>query len=353
MKNYPYLIVGQGLAGTLLAHQLLNRGVAFKIIDTGINNSSRIAAGVINPIVFRRTTKSWLVDECLPVAVQTFRELEQKLQTKFLFERKVRRAFSSEQERQEWEQKAKLDTYSSYLSLLSEGEKATAYFRQTYGNALVKEAYYVDATCFLEANRKYFIENKLLMKGKIEYSKIQRGVFVYENETFEQILFCEGYEGRNNPFFSDLPLTQTKGQLITVRLFENISKSEILNRKCFFLPLENGLFKVGATYEWDNPTLNTTLQAKEELTQHLKNLIDLPFEIVEQEAGVRPTVTDRRPLIGKHHTFSNLFIFNGFGAKGYLLAPYFANEFVAFLLEQKALNREVSIDRFYNKSKKV
>lgn len=58
-----YIIVGQGLAGTLLAYQMHKNNIPFKIIVDPIQKSaSEIAAGLINPLVFKRLTKvGWLI----------------------------------------------------------------------------------------------------------------------------------------------------------------------------------------------------------------------------------------------------------------------------------------------------
>jgi len=347
MKKYKYLIVGQGLSGTLLAHILEDRGFSFKIIDTGINNSSAIAAGIINPIVFRRTTKSWMVDECYPSAIEMYQSLEEKLAVKFLHKRTIRRAFSSEQERDEWKKKASLSVFKPYINEVS--DEAPSYLNQPFGNALVHEACYVDAPVFIESNRVYFQKNDLLITAKFNYDSVTESGCSIGEEHFEQIIFCEGYHGLKNPFFNYLPLTQTKGQLLSIELDTPIDQSEILNRKCFFLPLENGTYKAGSTYEWDNETLHTTEEAKEEIISHIENLIQIPFKIIHQEAGIRPTVVDRRPLVGRHPAQNNLFIFNGLGAKGYLLAPYFLTHFAEYLENKVSLNPEISIDRVKKK----
>lgn len=354
MKKHRYLIVGQGLSGTLLAHQLEENNISYKIIDSGINNSSTKAAGIINPIVFRRTTKSWLIDACLPVAIKKYRALEEKLNTKFFFERKIRRAFSSEQERKTWNKKSTTVEYRDYLTKIEdEVNNAPPFLKQPFGNALVQQVYYVEAMDFVAANRKYFKEKGNLLCERFNYDIATQLPYTIGENTFEQIIFCEGYEGLKNPFFNYLPLTQTKGQLISVQLDGAVHSTEIFNRKCFLLPLENGLYKAGSTYEWDNNTLNTTEIAKDEISDHINHLVDLPYKIIGQEAGIRPTVVDRRPLIGRHPTHKNLFIFNGFGAKGYLLAPYFAQHFYQHIEKAEPLNTEVAIMRFEkNKEKK-
>ena len=63
-----FLIIGQGLAGTVLAWNLIQRGRSVIVLDReDESTSSKVAAGLINPITGRYLTKSWRADETLPV----------------------------------------------------------------------------------------------------------------------------------------------------------------------------------------------------------------------------------------------------------------------------------------------
>jgi glycine/D-amino acid oxidase-like deaminating enzyme len=140
-------------------------------------------------------------------------------------------------------------------------------------------------------------------------------------------------------------LQATKGELLTIKN-ETLSQDESYNYKCFVLPIGNNEFKVGATYTWNSPNVELSLEAKDELFQHYSNLINSGGKIVNHEAGVRPTVLDRRPLVGEHPTIKNLYIFNGLGAKGYLISPMLAEEFLSYLLDGVELDKEIDIKRY-------
>jgi glycine/D-amino acid oxidase-like deaminating enzyme len=195
---------------------------------------------------------------------------------------------------------------------------------------------------------KWLEQTKRLSIEKIQYTDIDPENTTYKGEPFEKIIFCEGYHGLENPWFNYLPLQSTKGETITVRSNE-ISRTESLNRKCFTLPVNDTTFRVGATYTWDDPTLHTTEEAHTELIGHLQNLTPGNFEVIDQEAGIRPTVLDRRPLMGKHINFPSLYIFNGLGTKGYLMAPLLAKEMTEFIVEGKILDREIDIQRYHKR----
>lgn len=344
-----YLIVGQGLAGTMLAHSFEALGVQYRIVDSGVNVSSRVAAGIMNPIVFRRVTKSWMVDNCLPFAVECYRKLEQAQAAKFLYARQIRRVFPTEQERSWWEEKRMDSQFANYLSAPVSNEDTPDYLAARCGSALIQQAYYVDTNVFLDAQRNFFRQNGKLIEAEFTFEGIGESYCDFAGERFDQVVFCEGYQGMNNAYFNYLPLHATKGQVLNLSLAHQVNPTEIMNRKCFVLPLEEGGFKAGATYEWNSPNTELTEAARLELAEKVEQLIQVPFEITGQQAGIRPTVDDRRPLLGTHPTHAHLHIFNGLGTKGYLLAPLMAQWMANYLIKNEQLPEEVSISRFHKK----
>jgi len=152
----------------------------------------------------------------------------------------------------------------------------------------------------------------------------------------------------NNPHFNLLPLTQTKGETLTIKNIK-LPENESVNRKCFVLPLSPGVFKIGSTYTWNTADLSPTKEGKNDILNNLSFLTNEKPEIINHSAGIRPTTVDRRPLMGTHPTMKNYHYFNGLGAKGYMLAPRLSFEFAEYLLKNKALNKEVNLTRVYSK----
>ena len=114
----------------------------------------------------------------------------------------------------------------------------------------------------------------------------------------------------------------------------------------FVLPLGNNLYKVGATFNWKDKTSNPSEEGKEELITKLKKVINVPYKIVDQTAGIRPTVKDRRPLIGVHTKYSQLCILNGLGTRGVMIAPTVAKQLFNHLEHEEELDSETDIKRF-------
>jgi len=159
------------------------------------------------------------------------------------------------------------------------------------------------------------------------------------------VIFCEGYRVLDNPFFKQLPFTHAKGEILTIYA-KKLKLDKILSKGIFILPIGNHFFKVGSTYNWNDLDEKPTEHGKNEIVDKLEKIIGTSFEIISHRAGIRPTVIDRRPILGFHPVFANLGILNGLGTKGVSLAPFFANHFVEFLEDGKPLLPEVDINRF-------
>lgn len=347
--NKPIIIVGGGIAGLSLAFQLEKSALPYLIIDSGVNHSSRIAAGIINPVVFRRMALSWRVDELLPVAKSFYKSLETEFSKSFLHPITLRRAFAHQQEVDLWKSKENEASHQAYLEQLANTNQDIDYMNHPYGTGIVKEAYWIDTKILIDTWHQKLKQQHKLSYQRFDYQKLDLNAGIYRSPDltieFDKVIFCEGYHGLNNPFFNYLPLQATKGELLTVKN-EYLPENELLNYKCFILPVGNKQFKVGATYKWESPDIEPTQEAKTELEGHLQQLIHSKYSLVKHEAGVRPTVLDRRPLVGQHPNFPNLYLYNGLGAKGYLITPKLSEEFITYLIKNTTLDKEIDIKRY-------
>jgi glycine oxidase len=347
-NNYDYLLTGQGLAGTVLAHQLLTKGRNFRIIDDpSLSSSSKVAGGLFNPVVFKRLVKSWMADEQLECAEVFYRKMETLLGASFFYKKELLKIFSEEQEITLWNKK-RGEEVGKYLSPVLDSTDLSSSIEAPMGYASVTGAGYVDVLTFLNLSRDYFKSKSLLVEEKFDHEQLQltsSGVS-YKGMQAPKILFCEGHLASANPWFTWMPFNLAKGEVLTVKI-PGYERNDVVNKGVFILPIGKGLFKVGATFAWDKLDEVPTDGAKEDLIQRLKKVLKLPFEIVGHQAGIRPTVINRRPLIGVHPLKSQLCMFNGMGSKGVMIAPLFAGHFMEHLEKGVSLNQEVDIRRFW------
>lgn len=343
------LVIGSGLAGSCLAHQLLRQGHRVTIIDKGENFATSVAAGMVNPMVFRRMNKSWRLDEFLPQAKEFYQSLEKLLEIELIHTITIRRLFSSKQERESWITKQELPEFENYLTALSEEDDQYSGASNQFGSGRIKNAFWVDSQKFYQSHLAFFEKEGILLRESFSLGDFNPTQGLYKGEKFDQIVFCCGYLNKQLPFFETLPVEQTKGQTLTISSNE-IAESESLNRKCFVLPIGNHKFRIGSTYEWQNESLDVTEEGRQSLLENLGIIGDFKIDILTQNAGIRPTVLDRRPILGQHPEFPKLFIFNGLGTKGYLMAPTLSRELTCFMSGSATLNSDISLERF-NKPK--
>ncbi len=339
-------ILGQGIAGTTLAFRLYEREIPFKIFDDGYrSSSSMVAAGLWNPIVFRRINKSWMADEFIEELESFYPRLEKRLNGHFYKESPVHRIHGSKQERDKWFEKNSLSGFQPYLHKPS-SEFALAICPQPeFGQGEVRHAGYLDLPNFLTSSRRYFLEMGFLIETDIGLAPSKKELKETAGQSIEKIIDCRGSKSAESPWWSYLPFGLTKGEVLTIRSSE-LKLDRTFNAGFFLLPLGDGLFKLGATFSWKDKTLQPTEAGKLELISKFEEYFSVDYEIVDHKAGVRPTVQDRRPLIGRHPAIPDLYIFNGLGTKGVMLAPYLSTAFVESIFDEKPVPAVMDIKRF-------
>jgi glycine oxidase len=347
---FDYIIVGNGLAGIAFAETVLSANKSIVVFDNKSQNSSKVAAGLYNPVVLKRFTATPNAIEQLELLTIFYRNIEIKLNSKFLFEMPVLRKFFSVEEQNNWFTASDNPLLSPFLSANLVTDKFDSVDSPfDYGKVL--NTGYLDTSLFIDAYREYLQSNSLLIEDTFEYDqlKFEDDLIVYKNFKAKHIVFAEGFGMHSNPFFNNLPLDGTKGDLLLIKAPE-LNFNVIINASVYIIPLGNHFFKVGATFNWQDKTATPTDEGKQELIEKVKEIINCDFEIIEHLAGVRPTVRDRRPLLGTHSEHKNIHIFNGLGTRGVMLAPYLAKALFENIEFGKELKPEMDIKRFKKKN---
>jgi len=340
-----FLIVGQGIAGSVLALQLLKHGKRILVINNKKTNiASSVAAGIYNPITGRAMVKTWLAEALFPYLTRFYQEATQTLEAQFLYSIPIFRPFLTAQERAEWLKSTMQENRTDFVEKVAETTFHQENMVCQHGGIVLNQSGYLDVKSFLKATRAYLKAQHAYVEADFFYDHIRLGNHVsYQNVEARQVIFCEGPQAKQNPFFSTLPFRLVKGELILVALHQPLEM--IYNRRIFVLPQIANQAVVGATYDWQDASLRPTEKARKILEEKLRDTFSLSYTVRDQRVGMRPATFDRRPFIGLHPRYPQVGIFNGLGAKGVSLAPYFAKIFVEHLLLQKELPLEVQLSR--------
>lgn len=151
------------MAGTVLAFEMLEAGCDFRIVSApDKSKASMVAAGMVNPLVFKRITKSWMVDKLLPVMKTTYSKREETLGELFYFEKELLRSLL-EQEKQLWQIRKKQTEFANYIGAISE-KPPINFLTESDAYAIVNGAGYLNIAQFLNASERFFRERDLLIE---------------------------------------------------------------------------------------------------------------------------------------------------------------------------------------------
>lgn len=343
-----YIIVGAGLSGVAFSEFALNQNKKILVINNQSQNSSRIAGGLYNPVILKRFSEVWNAKVQLELAEKFYNALEQKLNVKVDYHLPLLRKFYSVEEQNNWFIASDKPNLSHFLStnLISNNWDAVP---APFGFGEVLHSGYVDIGVLLDGYQSYLRDNNSYIEDTFDYSllTVNDDCVEYKNTKAKRIVFAEGFGMLLNPFFNILPLDGTKGELLLVKA-PNLKLDVIVKSSVFILPVGNDFYKVGATYNWEDKTNIPTEAAKKELLNNLRELINCDFEVIEHYAGVRPTVKDRRPLVGTHPLHKNIHLLNGLGTRGVMLAPAMAQDLFNHIEYNAPLDKNIDIKRIKN-----
>jgi glycine/D-amino acid oxidase-like deaminating enzyme len=344
-----YIVVGLGLAGISFCEVLEKEGKSFKVVSDASQQASQVAGGLYNPVILKRFTLAWKAKEQMELAQPFYAQLEQKLGVQMDFKVPVLRRFASIEEQNTWFEAADKPGLDHFLSTSIVPNQNNA-LDAPHGFGEVNYTGRIDTGTLVESYAAYLDQKGILERESFDFSALSMGggQVSYKSIQAKQIVFACGYGLQNNPFFNYLPLNGTKGELLTIKA-PAYKENRVIKSSVFTIPLGEDLYRVGATYKWKDKTNEPTEASKKELLDKLTVFLRCDFEVVDHVAGIRPTVVDRRPLVGQHPAHKNLYVLNGFGSRGVLIAPYASDQLYQAIEHQKQIDPEMDIQRFVKK----
>jgi len=344
--NIELLIIGQGISGTWLSYYLQKEKRSFIVIDNNQPNSaSRIAAGIINPVTGRRIVKTWMIDELISFLIPAYKELGDHLNINAIDEKSLIDFHPTPQMKLAFDERSKEN--ADFLYQPEDQNRYSDIYNYDFGFGEVNPCYVVNLKEIISGWRKRLLAADQLIEEEFDIDKLmqtENGIS-YKAINAEKIIFCDGINSSQNPFFKNLPFALNKGEAI---LFEStgIPTTHIFKKGMMITSIEENLFWLGSNYLWEFDDDKPTEQFKKQTETLLKSWLKVPFNIIDHKASVRPANVERRPFVGLHPVHKNIGILNGMGTKGCSLAPFFAKQLVDHLLYKKEILPEADIKRF-------
>jgi len=347
---FDFLIIGQGLAGSLLAWRLISHGKKVLVIDSCLKQtSSRTAAGLINPVTGKRLVKPTHIENYLNSARTLYNDLGSFFNHKVFFEKPQLKLFRSEEDKLQWQKRKKDLSYHPFLGEQIKVEDTPFLPTNSLGGFEQKQCAYLNTIPLLDKLRQFFINKNAFINAQVNLNELNIGndSIEWQGHKASKVIFCDGYHLQNNPWFSWLPLQPVQGEILTLETDQALPE-EIIQFGKWLLPTSNKQFKLGATWQWQPLDEVSTKKAHTELTQacyaEFPQLKDA--KLIAGNVGIRPATKDKNPFIGVHPSQPQLLVFNGFGSKGSLLIPWYSQCFSRYLLQGDPLPKHVDINRY-------
>lgn len=348
-REVDFLIVGAGIAGTTLGLELEKLGKSVVLFDIqNENSSSRVAAGLISPMVPRNVRKTWLSDQIFPHVYKYYREFEIKWNSQFIHEIPMHQIHKNLRQVHNWTIRAGEPGFESYLNIHAP-ELPSIMKPLNFDSIEVRQTGRLEVSKFINEAKKHFISQGIpFLVESFNYNELHlnNNYWYYSNFKCKQVVFCEGIGVLQNPFFNKLPFKPSGGDILTVELKE-IPQTHILKKKEWLLPIGDSKWLAGSTYHQNSTSTEIDPNDANILLDEFESWVGIRPKILDHKRGVRPTVAERRPFLGEHPTEKNLFLYNGLGSKGSSLCSVLSPMLARHLVLQEPLLKEVNLsDQF-------
>lgn len=345
IQKVDYIIVGQGLVGSWLSYYAQQAGKSFLVVnDAHAPAASKVASGVINPVTGRRIVQTWMIETFLPFALKAYSDLGAKLNKEIVKEAPVILIHPSEQMQASFDYR--LAHENVYLQKNDVADFET-FMHAPFGTGQISQSVWIDLNTMIEGWAQKLITNKAYIEAQFNIAdlKINNEGVEWKGIQAKRILFSDGLNSMQNPYFKGLPFAPNKGEALIVEI-KALPNQAIYKHNLSIIPWKDQLFWVGSNYEWDYEDAKPSNAFRVKMETALEQLLKIPFTIVDHITGLRPANQERRPFVGMHPSYPAIGICNGMGTKGCSLAPYFAHALIDHCEYGTAIHAEASLERF-------
>ena len=338
--EFDYLIIGQGLAGSILAHQLITQGQRVMVLDNDHQgSSSTVAAGIINPVTGPRLNCPSSFSNYFDVAKSYYAKLEYHIKANVFNEVKQLRQIQNDSEQAFL---AKRLNEPRYQCVLNKSTLLTSMFKASdLPTVEINGTAIIDTKSLLSASKVWLKSLYSYQNTKVNYENFSfsKEFVSYQNIRANTVIFCEGYQAIHNPWLKHLPFTLAKGEILTL---ENLSGLSTMHSWGKWLTPNGASMKLGSNFDWSGLELTPNTNIKNALLTDLNEHTNFVGDVLCHEVGIRPSTQAREPFIGAIPALDNAYCFNGFGSKGCLLIPFYSSLLTEHFLNQTELPKKVT-----------
>ncbi len=346
-------IIGGGLAGTFMAARLLDAGYQVVLFDQPqVHSASRVAAGLFNIITGRFGAKSWLGEQLL-AEIESFLNQPAYVSLRpYVHYTEIYRPFKTVEDYNKWTGRRQDPSYAPLIRFAEESVQPDQLVNPLGGifvlpcGWLETDRFVVAFQALLQTRAGFSLVQERIRNPQIDLQKRQ---IQGEQGTvgFDEIVFAQGPETLENPWFSPVKIIPNKGEILILEI-PDLQLPFVFSRKVYLIPLGEDRYLCGSTYanQFDHP--HPTEAGRAEIESQLQQALRLPYRTLDHRAGIRPTTPNRRPVLGTHPDMPFVHLLSGFGTKGVLLAPY-TSRLLCEQIQGKSpeIPTEAALSRFY------
>jgi glycine oxidase len=245
-----YIVVGQGLAGSAVAVQLLKLKKKIVVFDDpSANNSSRIAAGLFNPVTGKKMVRTWLADKLFPYLHQYYTSLEKETGKQFFHPMPLYRPFISVEEQNEWMVRSGDPLYMPYVDKVVTDNLIDGVI-DPYGGLLLRQCGFLHTMKYIQAVSILIEQNGTLNKELFlpEHLIFREDHVVYKDYEAAKIIWCTGVH--KNTLLDWLPIRPLKGETLSIKT--ELPVHTIINRGVYMGCLYGGHGRKWNVASWVN-----------------------------------------------------------------------------------------------------
>lgn len=342
------LIIGGGLAGASLAAEAYERGISFKwVISETIPTASFAAYGMCNPVHFHNIVPAWKAEEFLEPARKFYIYWQTKTGSNFYNPLEVHHLVVDRTEIIQWRQQVESTDLWKYTTGDLDPGLNTILQPTVLGAIPITASFFVDIQKFVFSIREFLKEHIIVDDFNHSDLQLHETGLSWKKYQYQKIVFAEGSAGRSNPYFAQVPFNLCKGETLVLKI-HGLKLDVAIHKKIALVPLHDQRFICGSTYEWDDLSFQPSKKGKDELLGALHEILgdDFKSEVIEHKVGVRPTISDRRPVVGWHPSYPQVGILNGFGTKGLMFGPTCVSNLLNNLQTQQPILKDWDVVRF-------
>ena len=342
-QSTEVLIVGSGLAGTLLARALDESGVDWRMLtDPGHPGASRAAGALVNPLTGRRFTQPPFLDWLWQGVDWAFGDHPAWQPQPIL------RLYRFADQVEAVERRRADPDYQPYLGEEVAAGSPVAGLASPHGGIWVRGGGVLDVQAYLDHYHRTWRSQGRLVPQHLKPADLgvrKDRVVGPEGLSAARVIFCEGAAVVDNPWFGSLPITPIKGEVLLIRSRGLDLDHPLIGRK-WLIPRGEGCHVLGATHERGSTDPRPTAAGRKALLEGLqtmradRNISDV--EVLEHRCGIRPGRSANRAIIGFHPDRARLGVFNGLGSKGCLLGPAHARLLARHIAEDISIPVELN-----------